>query len=69
MRFIKGGEYQDKVIQEAAIYGEFERKPASKFWRELSSISITPIAKSGLGKLYTFEFVAPCFETDAKNKH
>ena len=71
MRFKKGSEYQDKVIQEKekALKEEFQRSLKSKFWRQLSSISITPIAQTGLGKLYTFEFVAPSFETDAKNKH
>ena len=30
---------------------------------------MTPIAKAGLGKPFTFEFIAPCFETGkAKSK-
>ena len=28
----------------------------------ISSISLTPIARVGLGKLFTFDFVSPCFE-------
>ena len=46
---------------------ELEKKATDNYWQEITSISLTPSAKIGLGKLYTFEFVAPCFE-DPANK-
>ena len=59
---VNEGEYLDKVIQEAQLFKELEREARDRFWQELTSISLTPIAKIGMGKLYTFEFTAPCFE-------
>ena len=32
MRFTKGSEYQDKVIQEKTIIEEMKRKLTDKFW-------------------------------------
>lgn len=70
MRFKKGAERKDKVILESDITRELEHKSSSSLWKELTSISLTPNAKTGLGKLFTFEFIAPCFETDKpKSQH
>jgi hypothetical protein len=38
-----------------------ENRYNEKFWQELASISITPVSKFGLGKLNSFDFLAPCF--------
>ena len=43
---------------------EIESKQ-DKYWQELASISLTPNAKIGMGKLFTFEFLAPCFDSEA----
>ena len=62
---VNEGERPDQVYQEAQLFGaksELAREPKDRFWHELTSISLTPIAKIGLGKLFTFEFTAPCFE-------
>ena len=63
LRFKAGSEYLDKVIQEVNLFSELEKKASDKYWQDLSTISLTPCAKIGLGKLNTFEFVSPCFET------
>ena len=46
------------------IIKEFAKHKSSLdiYWQQIKSISLTPIAKSGLGKLFTFDFVSPCFE-------
>ena len=62
MRFKKGSKYVDKVLPEPNIMSELEKRAQSAYWQELESISLTPNAKVGLGVLFTFEFVAPCFE-------
>lgn len=66
IRFKKGSEYFDKIVQELNWQAELGKKAADKYWQEVTSISLTPGAKIGLGKLYTFEFIAPCFEDPAK---
>ena len=51
------------------VASELDHKASDKYWQEISSISLTPNAKTGLGTLFTFEFIAPCFETGpAKSK-
>ena len=30
-------------------------------WHSLASISVTPVAKFGIGQLIAFDFLAPCF--------
>ena len=65
---LKDDKYLDKVIQETQLYKELKREAKDVYWQELTSISLTPMAKVGLGKLYTFEFISPCFEpTNASN--
>lgn len=64
----------DKIVSEAGLYGEFKRICTNQlFWEELKSVSLTPIAKYGLGKAtYSFDFIAPCFEKAEKgfiNQH
>ena len=49
LRFRKGGDFLDKVIQEVNLYAELEKKASDKYWQEISSVSITPNAKTGLG--------------------
>ena len=64
IRFKKGSEHFDKVVSEKIFEKEWADKGESeKYIQDLSSISLTPISKSGLGKLFTFDFIAPCFET------
>ena len=62
IRFKAGSEYKDKVISDSLIHAEFDHRASHPFWQEITSISLTPIAKQGLGKLVTFEFLAPCFD-------
>ena len=63
LRYGKESEFPDKVIQEEGLAKEFKDKDEKdKCLQELASISLTPIAKFGLGKHFTFDFIAPCFE-------
>ena len=39
-----------------------QRRVGEKFFNDIKSISLTPVAKRGLGKHFTFDFIAPCFE-------
>ena len=59
----------DKIIQEKNIQKETEQKTGSTLWKELISISLTPNAKTGIGKSFAFEFIAPCFETEKPKSH
>ena len=61
LRYSKESEFPDKVIQEEGLAKEFKGEK-EKYLQELASISLTPIAKFGLGKHFTFDFIAPCFE-------
>jgi hypothetical protein len=57
--------FTDKVVSEKGLHQEFDRmgKDKEQFYKDLKSISLTPIAKYGLGKeTYAFDFVAPSFE-------
>ena len=56
-------EFKDRIVQESNLGAELDKKLSERYWQELQSISITPNAPSGLGKLITFDFVSPCFET------
>lgn len=58
------------MIIENDINRELEHSSKSSLWKELTSISLTPNAAKGIGKLFTFEFIAPCFETEKpKSQH
>jgi len=61
-RFKAGSESLDKVIPEIGLSNELEKRSGDAYWQELTSISLTPMAKIGLGQLFTFQFVSPCFE-------
>ena len=39
-----------------------QRRVGEKFFNDIKSISLTPVAKRGLGRHFTFDFLAPCFE-------
>lgn len=62
LRFKQDNGFRDKVIQENQRGKELGKTASDPYWQELQSITLTPIAKVGLGKLFTFEFIAPCFE-------
>ena len=68
VRFQKGiggkeGVCSDKVISEANWDRvDSRRRENDKYWQTVRSISLTPMAKFGIGKLWTFEFLAPSFE-------
>ena len=62
LRFKPGGDYLDKVITESNLFSEMGKHASDPFWKELASMSLTPMVKVGLGELLTFDFVAPCFE-------
>lgn len=64
LRFRPGSDFLDKVITESNLFSEMSKQANDIFWKELTSISLTPMVKVGLGKLFTFEFVAPCFERE-----
>ena len=64
LRFKKGSEFFDKVLTEKGLTKDLQDKRETDLYvQDLDSITMTPIAKAGLGKLFTFEFIAPCFET------
>ena len=43
-----------------------QRRLGERFYTDLKSISLTPVAKKGLGKHFTFDFLAPSFEPHKK---
>ena len=64
----QSADFVDKIITETNLFAELEKSESHKYWHKLSSISLTPNAKVGLGQLYTFEFIAPSFETKPAGK-
>ena len=61
-RFGKSDEFTDRMIPDFELIHMFQRRVGDKFFNELKSVSLTPVAKKGLGKYFTFDFIAPCFE-------
>lgn len=68
MRFRPGSDFLDKVITESNLFSEMSKHTSDPFWKELMSMSLTPMVKVGLGELFTFEFVAPSFERGRPKK-
>lgn len=64
LRFRPGSDFLDKVITESNLFAEMGKNVNDIFWKELMSMSLTPMVKVGLGKHFSFEFVAPCFERE-----
>lgn len=51
------------MIPEKELPKHLDYKATDDYWNQLESITVTPISTRGLGEHFTFEFVAPCYET------
>ena len=58
----KGVELADKLIPDFELIHMFSRRVGDSYYSDLTSISVTPVAKRGLGRHFTFDFLAPSFE-------
>ena len=67
-RFHKNELYFDCLIPDFELINMFSKRANDRFFTELKSVSVTPVAKRGLGKHFTFDFLAPCFEEHQKHK-
>ena len=52
----------DRLIPDFELIHMLQRRVGEQFFTDLKSISLTPVANKGLGKHFTFDFIAPCWE-------
>ena len=59
-------EFKDRLIADFELIHLLSRRVGDTFFSDLTSISVTPVAKRGLGRHFTFDFLAPSFEEHKK---